>query len=39
MIELISDNPAYGKETIELNNQPEITILGKAIYIWSGRKI
>ena len=38
-IELISDNPAYGKETIKLNNQPEITILGKAIYIWSGRKI
>ena len=39
MIELISDNPAYGKETIELNKQPEFTILGKAIYIWSGRKI
>jgi phage repressor protein C with HTH and peptisase S24 domain len=38
-IELISDNPAYGKETIDLNNQPEITILGKVIYIWSGRKI
>lgn len=38
-IELISDNPAYGKETIRLNNQPEIIILGKAIYIWSGRKI
>ena len=38
-IELISDNPSYGKETIKLNNQPEITILGKVIYIWSGRKI
>ncbi len=38
-IELISDNPAYGKETIKLNNQPEVSILGKAIYIWSGRKI
>ena len=38
-IELISDNPAYGKETIKLNNQLEITILGKVIYIWSGRKI
>ncbi|MBC8553847.1 MAG: hypothetical protein H8D23_29910 [Candidatus Brocadiales bacterium] len=38
-IELISDNPAYGNETIKLNNQPEVTILGKAIYIWSGRKI
>ncbi|MDP6924985.1 MAG: LexA family transcriptional regulator [Candidatus Scalindua sp.] len=38
-IELISDNPAYGKETIMLNNQPEIAILGKVIYIWSGRKI
>ncbi|KHE91472.1 MAG: LexA family transcriptional regulator [Candidatus Scalindua rubra] len=38
-IELISDNPVYGKETIKLNNQPEVTILGKAIYIWSGRKI
>ncbi len=38
-IELISDNPAYGKETIKLIKHPEITILGKAIYIWSGRKI
>lgn len=38
-IELISDNPAYGKETIKLSKQPEITILGKVIYIWSGRKI
>ncbi len=38
-VELISDNPAYGKETIKLNNKPAITILGKAIYIWSGRKI
>ena len=38
-IELISDNPAYGKETIEQSNQPEIIILGKVIYIWSGRKI
>jgi len=38
-IELISDNPAYGKETIMLNNQPEVVILGKVIYIWSGRKI
>ncbi len=38
-IELISDNPAYGKETIDMNKQPEITILGKAIYMWSGRKI
>ena len=38
-IELISDNPAYGKETIKLNNQPEVSILGKVIYIWSGRKI
>ena len=38
-IELISDNPAYGKETIMLNNQPEVAILGKVIYIWSGRKI
>ena len=38
-IELISDNPAYGKEIIKLNKQPEITILGKVIYIWSGRKI
>ena len=38
-IELISDNPAYGKETIKLDKQPEVTILGKAIYIWSGRKI
>lgn len=38
-IELISDNPAYGKETIKLSNQPEVTILGKVIYIWSGRKI
>jgi len=38
-IELISDNPAYGKEIIKLDNQPEITILGKVIYIWSGRKI
>ncbi len=38
-IELISDNPAYGKEILKLLNQPEITILGKAIYIWSGRKI
>lgn len=38
-IELISDNPAYGKETIKMGNQPEITILGKVIYIWSGRKI
>jgi len=38
-IELISDNPVYGKETITLSNQPEIAILGKAIYIWSGRKI
>jgi phage repressor protein C with HTH and peptisase S24 domain len=38
-IELISDNPVYGKETIKLSNQPEIAILGKAIYIWSGRKI
>ncbi len=38
-IELISDNPAYGKETIKLINQPEITILGKVVYIWSGRKI
>ncbi|GAX62845.1 peptidase S24-like domain protein [Candidatus Scalindua japonica] len=38
-IELISDNPAYGKETIQPNRQPEITILGKVIYIWSGRKI
>ncbi len=38
-IELISDNPAYGKETIKLIKQPEITILGRVIYIWSGRKI
>ena len=38
-IELISDNPAYGKETIKLNNQPGVTIMGKVIYIWSGRKI
>ena len=38
-IELISDNPSYGKEIIKLNKQPEITILGKVIYIWSGRKI
>ena len=38
-IELISDNPVYGKDTINLNEQPEITILGKVIYIWSGRKI
>ena len=38
-IELISDNQAYGKETIKMDNQPGITILGKAIYIWSGRKI
>ena len=38
-IELISDNPAYGKETIKLSNPPEVTILGKVIYIWSGRKI
>ena len=38
-IELISDNPAYGKETIKLSNQPEVAILGKVIYIWSGRKI
>jgi len=38
-IELISDNPAYGKETIKLDKQPEITILGKAVYMWSGRKI
>ena len=38
-IELISDNPAYGKESIKLSNQPGVTILGKVIYIWSGRKI
>ncbi len=38
-IELISDNPSYGKEIIKLNKQPEITILGKVIYIWSVRKI
>lgn len=38
-IELISDNPAYGKEIIKQSNQPEVTILGKVIYIWSGRKI
>lgn len=38
-IELISDNPAYGKETIKQNRQPEITILGKVVYVWSGRKI
>ena len=38
-IELISDNSAYGKEIVKLSNQPEITILGKVIYIWSGRKI
>ena len=38
-IELISDNQAYGKETIKLSNLPEVSILGKVIYIWSGRKI
>ncbi len=38
-IELISDNPAYGKESIKLSNQTGVTILGKIIYIWSGRKI
>ncbi len=38
-IELISDNPAYGKESIKLSNQSGVTILGKVIYIWSGRKI